>query len=98
MNSPKRLRSLPRLIAALVILGWVTLSPPPAMAFGSCDEFWNEAYFYCQDIGLQLCGGYCFEYVNCPIGCDQFDNWCCDDGCCETQTYGAIRCCYGLGW
>jgi len=95
MESPKRWRSMSRLIAALVMVGWITLSPPPAMAFETCEEFWDAASAYCEDFGWYLCGGFCFEYLDCPLGCDPWENLCCDDGCCQTETFGEIYCCFG---
>ncbi len=90
-----------RLSFVVTMAAWLILVPHPANAqFGpvqTCTEFWSEALMWCNSYQGYLCGGACFEYTNCPLGCSEWDWCCCDDWgceCCETDAYGYADCCW----
>ena len=92
-------KSMSRFLFMMSVALWLTLAPRPANAqlFSSCSEFWDNAWWACRSEDSWLCGGDCFEYVNCPLGCDPSE-WCCDVGfgteCCETEAFGFYWCCW----
>jgi len=92
-------KSMCRFLFMLSVAVWLALSPRPASAqlASSCSDFWTQAAMNCMYEDSWLCGGDCFEYANCPIGCSP-EEWCCGEGfdqeCCETAAFGWYYCCW----
>jgi hypothetical protein len=98
VKSTKLLRATLRLAFVVALTAWLMFAPRSANAqFSNCGDFWNWALSWCDSQQGFICGGDCFEYVNCPLGCSQSE-WCCCDSfgcdCCQNEAFGWAYCCW----
>ncbi len=98
MNTRKRWTAWCRVLMLVVLAGWLTFVPQRAEAqyAYSCADFMDDVMRWCDSYQGYICAFYCFEYVDCPIGCN---DWCCPNGwggwdCCETRSFGYAECCW----